>query len=137
MSDLFSNPKFVTLRAKFEERGVLMRLMWSAKRNREARYDDVGFFIFYGETRCRIGTAIVIDYGDENGIGFYPESLTNNYDDDVAFVIAEPRVLIEISGGVAGIIHCPVGVRVAIIDRDNEEAEREAAVISNAPIVGT
>jgi spermidine synthase len=41
-------------------------------------------------------------------------------------MIGQPlRVIVEVSGGVAWVTHCPDGVEVIIIDHDNEEADED------------
>lgn len=39
--------------------------------------------------------------------------------------VARPRVVVEVSGGVAEVTECPDGVDVDIVDHDNIEAEKE------------
>lgn len=39
--------------------------------------------------------------------------------------MVKPRVVIEVSGGVAYVTHCPEGVEVEIIDHDDESAPEE------------
>jgi hypothetical protein len=43
---------------------------------------------------------------------------------------ARPKVVVEVTGGVAEVTTCPDGVDVEIIDHDNLEAEAEQAKIA-------
>ena len=99
------NKPFEQFRDKLNARGVFLRFMWEAcsgiKRRDNSqppagvtkrqwgelgtKRPDVAMVSFYGE-RTAVGTAILVDYG-EDGFGVWFEPKTNNIDDAVAAII--------------------------------------------------
>jgi len=92
MSDLFSNPRFVTFRQKLEAKGITLKLLWSVKTGcmnvdgKKFKYDDLGFFACNGKDRPRVGTVIVKDYGEKGGFGLWIEPNTVDMDEDVKLI---------------------------------------------------
>lgn len=77
-----TNPRINTFIEKLEAAGVSARVLWSARRGHKGKHDV--FFLHFGGDGFRpaVGTAVIIDYG-EDGYGFFPESATTSIDRDV------------------------------------------------------
>lgn len=64
---------------------------WQAKRDPKAKHPDVEHLSFIGNGFSpTISAAVIINYGEKNGFGFYVDVLPNHFDAMVA-VIAHPR----------------------------------------------
>lgn len=86
-----SNPRIATFLDKLKDAGVLVNLMWSAKRPNTKKFDDVNFVAFVGNGFSpSVATAIIIDYGPRDGFGIYGDNFPNDFDAMVA-MIAKPR----------------------------------------------
>lgn len=85
-----SNARIDAFYAQLEERGIQRRILWETSRFDNGKTDTF-FVAFSGTPSPAIHTAMIIDYGEGNGFGFFPESPNATITGDVDLVVARPN----------------------------------------------
>lgn len=93
--DLFSNERFSHFRRELEDKGFVLKLLWSAHSGacnpdtgRKFRYDNVGLFaVCSGQGEYtgppKVSTVIIVNYGQRDGFGLWLDPGGNDFGSDI------------------------------------------------------
>lgn len=84
------NEQFQRFKTELESRGISLRLIWSAKTDNIAKYDNVVMYQVIGGGKNAPKTIIARDYGD-NGFGIWYEPRDARFSEDVKILTGEKK----------------------------------------------
>lgn len=97
MTDMRSNTKIAEFLDRLNTAGVMIRRLWETRRDEQPAskkngyHRDVTLVEFIGSGFSpSINVAIIVDYGEGNGFGFFTDSGLGDFDEMVA-AISKPR----------------------------------------------
>lgn len=97
MTDMRSNTKIAEFLDRLNAAGVMIRRLWETRRDGQIAkasnhyHRDVTLIEFIGNGFSpSINVAIIVDYGEGNGFGFFTDTGLGDFDEMVA-AIAKPR----------------------------------------------